>query len=199
MDKSSMLLKIAETAYNVGFGAKKHFATYDIVEKAPGWIGFISLAVGVFALVVDMLATKHISAVLIVLGMSGLLINCYNDTKLKYEEAGKQLTVLFNGLKSLYFAVKSSSKTDFREELDEVIRTEREFYASSISKQILFSDWYAHYKFFWQHQIDWVDEQKKFTLWRDKVPLSLTATVVIVCMSLVLSLVLYCARSMSLV
>ena len=42
-----------------------------------------------------------------------------------------------------------------------------------MSKQILFSDWYAHYKFFWQHQIEWVDEQKKFDFFRDKVPLSL--------------------------
>ena len=35
MDKNTLLKMIAETGYNVGFGAKKHFATYDIVEKAP--------------------------------------------------------------------------------------------------------------------------------------------------------------------
>ena len=42
----------------------------------------------------------------------------------------------------------------------------------ALAMQILFSDWYAHYKFFWQYQIDWVDEQKKFKLFRDKLPLS---------------------------
>jgi hypothetical protein len=34
----------------------------------------------------------------------------------------------------------------------------------------------THYKFFWQHQIEWIDEQKQFTFWRDKVPLSLSLT-----------------------
>ena len=51
MNKSNLLMSIAETGYNVGFGAKKHFATYDIVQKAPGWIAFVSFVVGVSALV----------------------------------------------------------------------------------------------------------------------------------------------------
>ena len=42
MNKAELLKCIAETGYNVGFGAKKHFATYDLLEKMPGWIGFIS-------------------------------------------------------------------------------------------------------------------------------------------------------------
>ncbi|MEC6126925.1 MULTISPECIES: hypothetical protein [Acinetobacter] len=42
-----------------------------------------------------------------------------------------------------------------------------------MSKQILFSNWYAHYKFFWEHQISWMDEQLKFRFIRDKIPLSL--------------------------
>lgn len=49
---------------------------------------------------------------------------------------------------------------------------ESQYYGASISKQILFSDWYAHYKFFWQYQIDWVANQKNFSFWRDKVPLT---------------------------
>jgi hypothetical protein len=196
MDRLSLLGKIADTAYNVGFGAKKHFATYDIVEKAPGWIGFISLAVGVFALFVDVLATKHISAILIVLGISGLLINAYSDTKQKYEETGKRLTALFKKLKGIYFSVKASSKTNFDEEINELNRIEEEFCASCISKQILFSDWYAHYKFFWQHQIDWVDEQKDFKFWRDKVPLSFAVTFV-ACISFAFALTLYYASSKS--
>lgn len=195
MDRASLLIKIADTAYNVGFGAKKHFATYDIVEKAPGWIGFLSLAVGVFALFVDILATKHISAFLVVLGISSLLINAYRDTKQKYEETGRRLTVLFNNLKGLYLSVNASNKTDLDEEIDELNRIEEEFYAISMSKQILFSDWYAHYKFFWQHQIDWVDEQKHFNFWRDRVPLSFTVIFIVVCISLTFTLALYYARS----
>jgi hypothetical protein len=55
---------------------------------------------------------------------------------------------------------------------------ETAFYGAAISKQILFSDWFAHYKFFAQHQIEWIDEQKHFT-WRDKVPVSLRIFMVI--------------------
>ena len=39
--KKELLQQIARTAYNVGFGAKKHFATYDMVEKLPGIIEFL--------------------------------------------------------------------------------------------------------------------------------------------------------------
>lgn len=182
MDKQNLLKRIADTAYNVGFGAKKHFATFDIVDKAPGWIGFISLTVGVFALYLDTLATKHISAMLVVLGIAGLLINTYGESKQQYESKGVLLTNLFNRLKTLYFSVKSSNNSDFSAEIIELERIELEVNSNGISKQILFSDWYAHYKFFWQHQIEWIDEQKHFRFWRDKIPLSLS--VVVVCIFL---------------
>lgn len=191
MDKTHLLKRIADTAYNVGFGAKKHFATYDIIEKAPGWIGFISLAVGVFALYIDVLATKHVSAVMIVLGIAGLIISTYAEVKQKYDQNGVLLTNLYNQLKTLYFSVKSSDKTDFSDELARLEKIEVEFNTNSLSKQIFLSDWYAHYKFFWQHQIDWIDEQKHFRFWRDKVPLSFS---VIIILSLVLILALLYLR-----
>lgn len=178
MDKNDLLKRIADAGYNVGFGAKKHFATYDIVEKAPGWVGFISMTIGVFALFIDVFATKHISAILIVFGISALIINTYNESKQRYEDAGVLLTKMYNELKTLYYSVKSADKFDYSNELDNLKRIEEEFCNSCISKQILFSDWYAHYKFFWQHQIDWVDEQKHFSFWRDKVPLSFLLTTI---------------------
>jgi hypothetical protein len=46
-------------------------------------------------------------------------------------------------------------------------------------KHIFLSDWYAHYKIFWQAQIDWVDEQLHFRFWRDKVPLTATVAAVL--------------------
>jgi len=54
---------------------------------------------------------------------------------------------------------------------------QQEFFSAGETKQILFADWYAHYKFFWQHQIEWIDEQKHFRFWRDKVPLSFSFTI----------------------
>nr|WP_157902633.1 hypothetical protein [Escherichia coli] len=50
MTQSEMLKLIARHGYNVGFGAKKNFATYDLICKASGWISFISLAVGVLVM-----------------------------------------------------------------------------------------------------------------------------------------------------
>jgi len=144
MSKEDLLKQIADTAYNVGFGAKKHFATYDIVEKAPGWIGFISMGVGIFALFIETLATKHMSAILIALGISGLLINLYNQDKQTYEQKGIDLTKVFNELKSLYFSVKSSDKSEFKEETEKLSDIKSRYYSNCISKQILFSDWYAH-------------------------------------------------------
>jgi len=179
MRKEDLLNQLADTAYNVGFGAKKHFATFDIVEKAPGWIGFVSMGVGIFALFIETLATKQMSAIFIILGISGLLINLYSADKQNYEQKGVDLTKLFNELKSLYFSVKSSEKSEFKEETEKLSDIESRYYSNCISKQILFSDWYAHYKFFWQHQIGWIDEQKHFKFWRDKVPLSFVFTLLI--------------------
>lgn len=172
MKKEDLLKQIADAAYNVGFGAKKHFATYDMIEKTPGLIAFSSMAVGIFGLVIDMLSTKFLSATFLVLGIVGFYIERYNADKVEYAEKGTILTKLFNELKILYFKVKSSNVDDFSSDEEELNNILDRYYENCLHKQILFSDWYAHYKFFWQHQIDWVDEQKSFRFWRDKVPLS---------------------------
>ena len=185
MDKESALKQIADTAYNIGIGAKKHFATYDIVEKTPRGIGFLSMAVGIFALFIDALTAKMLSATFIVLGIVGLYITFYNEKKHQYEQSGTQITQLYNELKALYYRVKSSEKSTFESELSELADIENRFYSASICKQILLSDWYAHYKFFWQHQIDWVNEQKNFKFWRDKVPLTLTISLAVLVLLLV--------------
>lgn len=48
-----------------------------------------------------------------------------------------------------------------------------EFQKKSITKQIFLSDWYAHYKFFYQMQTEWIDEQLNFSFLKDKFPRSL--------------------------
>lgn len=179
MNREGLLRSIAETGYNVGFGAKKNFATHDIVQKAPGLIGFISLAVGVFALIFEPLNSKWIAATLVVLGIASLYVTHYDHNKVAYGEEGERLTALFYRLRDLYRDVQASEEGDditpHRQRLDTL---QSEVFISNQSKQILFSDWYAHYKFFWQHQIEWIDEQKQFTFLRDKVPLSLSLTIV---------------------
>lgn len=174
MNKAELLRYIAETGYNVGFGAKKHLATYDLLEKMPGWIGFVSTAVGILGLIIDAFSTKLVSAIFVIIGISGLYISFYDRDKNEYEKAGSALTSLLNELKSLYFDVKSlpdnSDVSTYQAKINDI---EQRYLPLCISKQILFSNWYAHYKFFWEHQIDWMDEQLKFKFLRDKVPLSL--------------------------
>lgn len=191
MNRAGLLRSIAETGYNVGFGAKKNFATHDIVQKAPGLIGFISLAVGVFALIYEPLNSKWIAATLVVLGIASLYVTHYDHNKVAYGAEGERLTSLFYRLRDLYRDVQATAEGDdvsaYRARLDAL---QTEVFSSNQTKQILFSDWYAHYKFFWQHQIEWIDEQKQFTFWRDKVPLSLPFTVAVVVIGLVVTGVL---------
>lgn len=180
MNKSDLLRSIAEKGYDVGFGAKRHFATYDIIEKAPGLISFSSMAFGIFALAVKGLSTEYISAIFIVLGVVGLYISLYDQNKVAYEQAGIALTQIYNELKGLFLKVKSlDENSDFSIYHEKLSEIESRYYPKCISKQILLSNWYAHYKFYWEHQIGWVNEQLRFNLFRDKVPLSLWFAVLI--------------------
>jgi hypothetical protein len=125
------------------------------------------------------LSKKFIGASIVVLGITGLYVSLYDSEKRAYEESGIKLTQLYTRLRDLYRDVQSApAESDFSSSEASLKAIEDEYYRTGSSKQILFSDWYAHYKFFWQHQIDWVDEQKKFRLLRDKLPLSFTVTVI---------------------
>lgn len=184
MSQASLLKNIAETGYNVGFGGRKHWATYDIVEKVPGFIGFLGTAVGIFALVYDSFSAKNISATMAVIGIIGIYISVYDSKKSEYEKSAVELTKIYNSLRDLYRKVQSlPADADFTACQSELSALEERYYTASISKQILFSDWYAHYKFFWQYQIDWVNEQKSFSLVRDKVPLTAWLALVVLLVS----------------
>lgn len=186
MNREGLLRSIAETGYNVGFGAKKNFATHDIVQKVPGGLGFLSLLVGLYALIWEPLNAKWIAATMVAFGIVTLIVTHYEHNKVAYSEEGERLTALFYRLRDLYRDVQATAEGDdltaHREHLDAL---QAEVLSSNQSKQILFSDWYAHYKFFWQHQIEWIDEQKQFTFWRDKVPLSLSLTLTAVVVVLI--------------
>lgn len=172
MNKESLLQLIAEAGYNVGIGAKKHFASYDMIEKLPGLIGLLSILIGVLALIKPDLSTQDISAFVLILGVIGLYISQHSSGKERFSKTGSELTVIFDNLKVLYHKVKNKTVDDVEDELQELEVLQAEFNSQAIHNQLVLSDWYAHYKFFWQHQIEWVDEQKKFKFWRDKIPLS---------------------------
>lgn len=172
MTQSEMLKLIARHGYNVGFGAKKNFATYDLICKTSGWISFISLAVGVFALFIPELATNVISAILIIFGVATMYIQFYDSEKQSYESAGIEQTKIFNELEVIYRNVKSDANFDYQRTQQSIDAIMSRFYGTVISKQIFGSNWYAHYKFYCEFEKAWVEEELNLTL-KDKIPLSL--------------------------
>ncbi len=190
MTKPDLLKHIAETGYNVGYGAKKHFATYDIAAKMPGSISFLTFSLGLFFLLFDFSAKKYFSAACIILGVLGFRISTWDHKKDQYSEVGRKLTGLFNRVKALYYQVKASNEVDLSKFENQLSDLQDEYNQMCLSGQMLFSDWYAHYKFFWQQQIDWIDEQLKFKLFRDKLPLSFTASITLLLLAGIVLLIL---------
>jgi hypothetical protein len=182
MSKEDLLKQIAQNAYNIGFGVKKHFATFDMIEKLPGILNFLSITIGIFALFIDSLNIKHISAILIVFGIIGIYISKYDDKKNEYAIIGSRYLNSFDELKTMYFSVKASSLNNFSDEISSLNEIKRDFNENSISKQMIISDWYAHYKFFWQSATDikWIEEELNLTKFNDKIPLSFTISIVAV-------------------
>lgn len=172
MNKEQLLKHIAEISYNVGFGAKKHFATYDIVDKLPGIIEFLSISIGVLALICDIFNVKLISAMLIIVGISSIYISKYDKEKDSYNETGKELLSIFERMKTLYNKVSENDNDSFIEENQKLQELQKQFHSISISKQILFSNLFAHYKFFWEYKsnIEWIEKELSLKL-KDKIPL----------------------------
>jgi hypothetical protein len=175
LNKELLLKDIAESGYNIGYAAKKHLATYDIVEKGPGWISILSFAVGVLALVIRQFDNKVLAAFMLIVAYAVFYFNSYQEARGKYADAGSRLTSLFTSLRSLYYEVRSRAEDAPVDDLHVRYRAiVDESQHIGISKQIFLSDWYAHYKFFWQSERSWLEEKRPFTFWRDKIPLSAT-------------------------
>ncbi len=179
-----VLQSLATSGYNVGFGAKKNFASYDLVTKLPSWIGFITLALGIIQLGYPVIGNcKWLSMILILVSVAALYINVFNSTANKFEVEGIRLTKIFNKLRSLYLKVKSSENDDFEQEIAEMDAIMDDYYSNVISKQVFLSQWFAHFKFFYEMQIDWVEEQLNFGFFKDKFPNSLKFILVLLFIS----------------
>ncbi|KWH08244.1 hypothetical protein WT59_22210 [Burkholderia territorii] len=180
MKKEDLLRMVAESGYNIGFGAKLHFATLDIVEKAPGWVNVIGFAVGVYSLIFPALALAGISATLVIASSLTLYINFYNSDKEKYDKAGVALTSAYHELRQLYAEIQAQpAGADMGPFSARRMTIVSGASSISISKQIFLASWYAHIKFFWEHQVDWINDELKLSFVRDKVPFGAWATLVV--------------------
>ena len=155
--------------------------------KLPSWIGFITLALGIIQLGYPIIGNcKWLSTLLILVSVAALYVNVFNSTADNFEKEGIRLTNLFNRLRTLYLTVKESDKKDFSLESDELSKIMDEFYSNVISKQVFLSQWFAHFKFFYEMQIDWVDEQLKFKFFKDKIPNSLKILFILLIVSFII-------------
>lgn len=192
MTKEEFLKNLAIKGYDVGFGAKKNFSSFDIITKLPSWVGFISFSIGVVQLAYpDLPCQKPLAIILIISSMAIMYIESFKSDIKNYETEGRRLTVIFNQLRELYLIVKSDTNFDYQAYKSKYDNLMNDFYSFSISKQVFLSQWFAHYKLFYEHQIDWLDEQHNFKFFKDKVPGSFKATIIILILIAFIILAVY--------
>lgn len=171
-----MLHYIALTAYNVGFGGKKHFVTYDVLRIVPKAVSLLTMIIGVFQLL-DQYKTvstdnqQLISVILLSIGLIAFVVDLSSDPKEEYNVAGKKLLVLFNELRRIYLEVDSlSDSSDFSTYIARIDAITQEVSHISISKQVVMGNWLTHIGFFYVMQSKWVSKELGHT-WRDKLPI----------------------------
>lgn len=187
MDKNNFLKTLAQKGYDIGFGAKKNFASYDIINKLPSWVGFISLAVGIVQIAYENIPfNKELSILLILVGIAIIYIEVFKGIAGNYELEGVRLTRLFNKTRDLYYLAKSDTNYDYTKYESEYQNILNDFYNNTISKQVFMSQWFAHFKFFYEMQIEWIDEELHFKFFKDKIPNSLKTLATLIIISIIL-------------
>lgn len=174
--KQSILYNIAQAAYDIGFGGKKHFITYDIHRVLPRFISVATLIVGIIQLSsfyqdTSNLVQEWLSISLIIIGVISLVLDLLGDRKEEYELTGKRLIGYFNELRRMYFEVKnlgdSADFSSYTNRLNEICQDASNI---SISRQAIGIHLITHFGFFNVMQTNWVVSELKLT-WRDKFPL----------------------------
>lgn len=189
-EKESLLRSIAETGYDIGIGAKRHLKSFDILRIAPLTISIIVIIIGVFQMteVYKYFSKLHsayfdvLSALLIVIGILGLVADLCSDKKEQYMESGTELITLLTELRSMYNKVKGINGqeincVEYYSALNEIQKKAKKV---SIAQQIVFSGLFAHLGFFGgEVQIGWMDEQLHFRF-KDKFPVSFFSTMIVI-------------------
>ncbi len=169
--KQDLLKKIAKKGYDIGYAANLNFATYDIVTKLPGRIAFLSIVAGILGLGWSEFMPKPISVVILIMGVASIYIERFTPDIDSYRNRGIKNTAQLNQLKNLYTEVKNlEDNSDFHSINERYVAIENEFNVGSEPNQIMFSNWYAHFKLFCEKDVSWMDEQLHFGWWKDKIP-----------------------------
>lgn len=169
--KKDLLKKIAQKGYNIGYAANLNFATYDIVKKLPKTFGLLSIVAGILGLVWPEFMSKLVSVVILIMGVASIYIERFASDIDRYGNRGVENTAQLDQLKNLYTEVKGMEEdADFHSIEERYVAIENKFNAGSEPNQIMLSNWYAHFKFFCEKDVSWMDEQLHFGWWKDKIP-----------------------------
>lgn len=179
MKKDDLLLTIANKAYNIGFGAQIHFASFNIYSKVPRILSLLTVLAGVIQLLTIFRNNTTdnckdlVSASLIFIGILSLLLVTGGKDKEQYNQVGKKLTLFYNELHAMYNEIKfSDENADLTSYKNRVENIENTFQEIAISYQAMFPfiHIYTNLRFFFGGvQTDWIDEQLHFSA-KDKFP-----------------------------
>jgi hypothetical protein len=171
MNKSDLKNKAAVIGYNLGFGAKRHFATYDIVEKVPAYFGVVTFAIGIILLrFQNSLIADLVSILTITVGFAIFYLNFYSSEKEKYFETGKKLNIYYNRVRDIYVHADSAQPMELQQLDKELTGIYEDFQKTAIHKQVFFSNEFAHFKLFFESDSSWFSKELKLTFLKDKIP-----------------------------
>ncbi len=180
MSRESLATRSAQTGYHLLFGAKRHFATYEIVETVPAYFGIATTGLGIVLLAYQFPNwEKPFSVISIILGFAIWHLNSYHDKK-KYEDTGKELTKLYYDTRVIYDKAKSNEDIDLNKLEEELKIINEKLNAQSTYQQVWGSGVFAHYKVFWECTPDWFVNELELTFWKDKVPASTKALMLLI-------------------
>lgn len=179
MKKNELLKLIAQTSYNVGFGAKKHFATYDLYRILPRFTSIIILIIGIVQIsclykssIFNNTNFNDILAItLIISSLLALFVDTVSANKEGINKKAKELTQFFHDLHKLYSEIKGLDSENVDDKyIQQLLEIENNAKKISDSNLAIFVNIYTHWCFFGGGmQIDWIDEQLHFKI-KDKFP-----------------------------
>lgn len=123
MIQQTIKKQVAREYYNVLYSAKLHLASFDICEKLPTVISFVSLSFGVLGLAFTDFSSRSLAAVLLIIGIIGVTLKPRELQKERYKKAGDNLTDITKRLEHIYCEVNEediASITKARAELTQI-------------------------------------------------------------------------------
>jgi hypothetical protein len=174
MNKEQFKKEIAQNAFYIGIDAKKHFASFNILAILPNCMLLICLAIGIIQVAYhNFLNQKELSITLIIVSVVGFFINFSFKKIHSYKIAAEELTLIYNKLRKLYISATFSENGQFKTDENKYIALLDLYNITVIKNHFFIAKWWAHYKFFYDSKIDWLDNHLHFKFWKDKVPNSL--------------------------